>query len=276
MRPITSALRRSPYVRDLIRQFRLRWQRFQRSEPSYWLGKVIQNEKAFVVQIGSNDGKTNDPIYPLLQKHDLWTALFVEPVPYLFNRLRNNYGEHSRFRFINAAINDGNTATFYWVDEAARNKCAGLPDWFDQLGSFDCAHISRHLDGKLMPFIRQTKIEGKSLPELFYENGVARIDLLHIDTEGHDWQILSQLDLRQITPRAILYEHKHLSKEDKANSIQFLASRYEIFSLGGDFLAVNRQIGDDVQTSLSLLRRRNQIPFTHAGRGDAASKDEQH
>ncbi|MBK7697246.1 MAG: FkbM family methyltransferase [Saprospiraceae bacterium] len=37
------------------------------------------------------------------------------------------------------------------------------------------------------------------------------IDLLHIDTEGYDWEILKQLRLAKYFPRPIIFEHKHLS-----------------------------------------------------------------
>lgn len=48
------------------------------------LGEILDNrEDLFVVQIGSNDGMTADPLYCILHEHPSWKALLVEPVPYL-------------------------------------------------------------------------------------------------------------------------------------------------------------------------------------------------
>ncbi len=32
--------------------------------PAYWFDKLLGKESAFLVQIGSNDVKTGDPLYP--------------------------------------------------------------------------------------------------------------------------------------------------------------------------------------------------------------------
>ena len=61
----------------------------------------------FFIQIGSNDGKTGDPLYPLVNKYSKYRGLFVEPVPYLFERLVDNYSFRKNLLFENAAINDG-------------------------------------------------------------------------------------------------------------------------------------------------------------------------
>ena len=59
---------------------------------------------ASIVQVGSNDGVTNDPSHDLLISHPSWTALLIEPVPFLFQRLKGNYPDSPRFRFENAVF----------------------------------------------------------------------------------------------------------------------------------------------------------------------------
>ncbi|MEM1318952.1 MAG: FkbM family methyltransferase [Bacteroidota bacterium] len=210
--------------------------------PPYWFDQLLGGQAAFLVQIGSNDGKTGDPLYPLLQKHPSWKALFVEPVPYVFEQLRKNYPDHQRFRFENVAINKGEQLSFHWVDPKARDTYPDLPYWFDQLGSFDKQHILKHFDGKLAPFIISKELEGIPLPTLFERNQVQQIDILHIDTEGYDWTILSQLDLAQHRPKFILYEHNHLSSADLEASKAFLREDYWLFEIGIDMLAVRRDL----------------------------------
>lgn len=193
----------------------------------------------FVVQIGSNDGATDDPIFKLLARNPSWHALLVEPVPFLFERLRANYRDNKNIKFENVAISDkvGKSA-FYYVDQRAKQHIPDLPFWFDQLGSFDRNHISRHFGEVLEPFIQSIELTTIPLAEMLARNGVTTIDVLHIDTEGYDWKILQQLDLRMVKPKAILFEHKHLSAADKASAREFLGSGYSIRDLGNDLLCV--------------------------------------
>src|SRR2546422_396902 len=77
-----------------------------------------------------NDGKTGDPIHSLLADHPSWHALLVEPVPLLFERLKRNYTDASRFRFENVAITErAGTSRFYYVDERAKENFPDLPTY---------------------------------------------------------------------------------------------------------------------------------------------------
>jgi|GEM_PF-6076561 len=90
------------------------------------------------------------------------------------------------------------------------------------------------MEGVLEPFIRNSEIKGISLPELINDFDLRQLDLLHIDTEGYDWKILSQLDLGKIQPTVIMYEYKHLNDSDIANSIDRLSQKYELFRFKND------------------------------------------
>jgi len=207
---------------------------------SVWLARILQKKNiATVVQIGSNDGKTGDPLHNLILKNKNWKVVFVEPVPSLFQKLKANYGVNDRFIFENCAINQGEQQDFYWVDEErAKMEITGLPSWFNQLGSFDKSHITKHMDGLLTPFIRSEIVRGKTLNELLSVNKISKLDVLHIDAEGYDWKIVSQLDLKKITPEIILFEFTHLLKDERESAIDFLKPKYHLFSIRSDFLCV--------------------------------------
>ena len=58
---------------------------------------------ATLVQIGANDGIVDDPLREFLLR-GLWRGVLVEPVPYLFERLRRNYSSRPDLAFANVAI----------------------------------------------------------------------------------------------------------------------------------------------------------------------------
>lgn len=238
-------------VLSMPRQFtglaRRAWNRLSRmvrkpipQSAKHWIPKIVTAPQGQVVQIGSNDGMSNDPLHELLLQRELWRALLVEPVPYLFDRLKTNYPDSSRFAFANLAIGEPGPREFFWVDSSAKSELTDLPYWFDQLGSFDRKHITKHLDGRLEPYIRSTTIQAVSLSQLLDQFAVKQVTLLHIDAEGYDYEILKQLDLRRWQPDLILFEHMHLPAADKARAHQMLAELYDLHGLGGDTLAVRR------------------------------------
>jgi FkbM family methyltransferase len=215
-------------------------------QPSHWIAFLIKENDAQIVQIGSNNGKSGDPIYRLIQQRKGWKGLFVEPVPYLFHQLKANYGNNPRFKFENSVINQGESVSFYWVNPKAKECMPNLPSWYDQLGSFNKSHITSLISG-IEPFIEETSLNGISINSLLSKHDITSIDLLHIDTEGYDYKILSQLDLQKFRPRIILYERKHLSSEEATSAIKFLKPFYQLYNLGGDTIAVQEDAGKHME-----------------------------
>ena len=217
----------------------LRWKYLHwKTDPNPHLLKILNGcEDLSVVQIGSNDGSTGDPICALLARKPSWKALLVEPVPSLFERLKVNYAGNKNVQFDNVAVAEtAGKNDFYYLDAGARQHLPELPFWFDQLGSFDREHIIRHLGTKVEPFIVSTEIPTLPLAAVLERNQVNKIDLLHIDTEGYEWKILRQLDQNKFHPKVILFEHKHLTKAAKREGVAFVRPNYQVTDLGYDYL----------------------------------------
>lgn len=223
-----------------LRSLYLRMVGRQKTDLQFWIENTVKDD-AFVVQIGSNDGKSNDVLNNLILRKKRWRVVFVEPVPYLFHQLKNAYPKSNRFIFENVAINAGKTMPFYWVDESAQKCLPDLPGWFSQLGSFNRQHITKHLGDQIDPFIVTTEIEGISLDTLFTRNAIQKIDVLQIDTEGYDWEILSQLNLKNIAPVLIIFEHFHLDAVAKMRSVDFLKEDYFVVEFAMDFLCIHKK-----------------------------------
>jgi FkbM family methyltransferase len=197
-------------------------------------------QRVFFVQVGSNDGLQGDPIFALATSRQEWRGILVEPVPFLFERLRANYRDDPRFVYANVAIGETpGRVPFYYVGERAREELVDLPYWHDQVGSFDRSFITRCLEGRLTPYIVEELVECVRLESLLEQHGIEQLDLVHIDAEGYDYVVLAQLDLKRYRPLVIVYEHQNLRPEHAAAARNFLlGAGYHLYELGTDTLAV--------------------------------------
>ncbi len=201
------------------------------------LSRIVP-EPAFV-KVGANDGISGDPCSDILLANTNWRGLLIEPVPYCFDRLKANFQDSQRFCLEQVAIGApaGHTS-FYYVGQRANQSLSGLPEWFDQLGSFDRNHIVKHLNGRLEPFTIECKVEVCPLSDVLARNRIREVHLLHVDAEGHDYEVLKTLDFAQHTPLSIFVEHRHLSSAQKAEMLRLLHKhRYSVRDCGADYFA---------------------------------------
>jgi FkbM family methyltransferase len=217
-----------------------------------------ENSAPFFVQIGANDGRTEDPIHALVRRYGL-RGLLVEPQPRAFQRLVQNYEEQPGLAFENCLLGGGDgRATFYTVREDA----VGLPFWLHQSASLDRAIVANALrvfrDAKgvrAIPQDHESLIDPVSVPSLSWKtllakHSVTKIDLLVIDTMGFDYEILKLLPFDTIKPSIIHFEHSLLSAHDQRACLEFLAGQgYSLAKVAVDTIACL-----DVQTRRWLVQ----------------------
>ena len=68
---------------------------------------------------------------------------------------------------------------------------------------------------------------------------IDEIDLLHIDTEGHDYNILINYDF-EIKPKKILFEHKHTDGTNKCER-NYNKILNKLYNLGYEFVSKNTE-----------------------------------
>lgn len=183
-----------------------------------------QHPAAFFVEIGANDGDQHDHLRPFLDA-GRWRGIMVEPVPYVFARLQANYGGRAGIILENAAIADRDgELPFYHLEQAENRAAAGLPRWYDGIGSFSREAVLTH--AALVPGLQErmvcVPVPCLTFSSLCAKHGVDRVDLLVVDTEGYDHEILRNLDWDTHRPRLVVYEHYHLSASDRAQVRELL------------------------------------------------------
>jgi FkbM family methyltransferase len=197
--------------------------------PRHPFGELLETfaalrPNAFFIQVGSNDGAHSDPLRPVILNSN-WRGILIEPVPYVFERLRANYGHIQRLKLENVAIaaQDG-TLPFHHLRKAAADDAGKLPGWYDQLGSFLPEVVLKHKE--FIPDIEQrmvrTQVQAITFDTLCRRHGVQQVDLIHIDTEGYDYEIIKLIDWSRLRPKVLLFEHHHLAPVARAECETFL------------------------------------------------------
>ena len=178
--------------------------------------------EAFVLQIGANDGMAGDPLFGAFSR-TRWSGLLVEPVPHLYERLAGQYADRPGVRLERAAVSrhDGEAPLY-----RLRSVPSKTPEWFDQLASLNREVLLKNRSA--IPDIESLLVEERvptvRLDTLLARHSISRIDLLVIDTEGHDYEILRALDFGRFRPVLLMFEHQHLSASDKAAAVALLAT----------------------------------------------------
>ena len=192
------------------------------------------------VKVGAHDGATGDPLHEITSRCPDWRGLLIEPVPHLFQRLARNYGNQQRFALANVAVDRRRgRRPFYYVSEEAPHAI-DLNELHDQLGSFNKQHLLRHLGEKIRPYIVEQQVSCLRLSDVLLEHNIDSYDIIQIDTEGHDYNVLRQIDFLRHRPACVLFEHMHLSRRERRRALQLLEyHNYRLYDCGNDVLAVS-------------------------------------
>lgn len=156
-----------------------------------------------IIEIGTSDFRTLAGIEE---------GIFIEPVKEYFDRLPNCTKERC------AISNYEGTAHFYYIPSSIIDEL-GLPNWLRGCNSINEPHKTivsmgwgEHVVCDEVPVLRIKTILDK--------HSINEIDLLKIDTEGHDTVILNDfLDTVDILPKKILFENNELSNKGEVKKL---------------------------------------------------------
>lgn len=198
--------------------------------------KLTHDQRFFFVQIGANDGIRSDPLNHLIMEYHL-EGILVEPLPDLFEQLRQNYASEPQLSFENCAIatSDGERI----MCRISPNAC--VPEWAHGQATFNKDRILRVAKelGLGKEYLEEIEVPTLTLRTLFRKYRIQKVSLLQIDTEGYDYEILKMAFATQVYPEIINFEYIHLSWEDRMKSKEMLIEEgYRFMDIGRDTLAV--------------------------------------
>lgn len=181
------------------------------------------------IEIGANDGRHVDPLYRYVRNPG-WKGLLVEPHPRNFKRLEENYRGIEGMTLENAAITetDGSIKLFGFESDDLH---AGM------LASVNRDLVRFNGDG-IRGKIQEFNVPSLSVKSLLAKHQITDFDLLQIDTEGYDYNILTQFLEGGVLPRIIHFENNFLTGAQRTQVGQrFTALGYAFLNIGIDTLA---------------------------------------
>lgn len=206
---------------------------------SYILSDFSKRTKeCYFIQIGANDGISHDHLRRFVVDNG-WKGILVEPIDYIFEKLKNNYKNAEGLVFEKAAIaNENGWKDFYYFSE----KCDDdLNDCYSEYGSFVLEHIQHMLsrNSKSGEYLLKKKLPCITFNSLMKKNNISNFNVLCMDLEGYDYEILKSIDFYRYSPNIIVYEINHLTDEERLESFQLLKKHdYMVLEIGIDAVAI--------------------------------------
>lgn len=172
-----------------------------------------------ILQVGAFTG--NDKIHQILKNEITASALLIEPVPWNFELLKNNYkniANPDRIIFDSSVINTYNgQCKFYAVKHNNYNT-----DWIPQISSLNLNFIKDHekiINNETIRY-EQLYLQCINFSSLIEKYKIMNVELLKIDVEGFDYNLIIDWPYNKIRPKYIQLETAHLDGSvNKSNKL---------------------------------------------------------
>ena len=161
-----------------------------------------------LVVIGAHSGVF---LKDLILEYSNQKILLVEPVPYNYQILEEEYKDHPNILICKNAILDKiKKDNFYYVKKDSISKLG--KHWASQIGSFDKNHILNHKNKRFdiqEEDIQTVEVEFITFSDLIKKYSINSIDKLQIDVEGAEYAIMNSINYQETKINKIFFESKH-------------------------------------------------------------------
>jgi FkbM family methyltransferase len=154
---------------------------------SHFYKKIFNKEYLTIIDIGANRGQTIEFFLTLNPDSSLYS---FEPNPKLFQILEKKYKLHQNVNLIQKGVSDTiETKTFYEniLDESSTFEELNMDSNYLKMKSSILGVKPENIVSSSYP------VEVTTLEQFIQESGLKKVDVLKIDTEGHEFECLAGL-----------------------------------------------------------------------------------
>lgn len=204
-------------MRKLYLKHKINGQKDGQVKIDHVLSVINSLDNMTFIEVGANDGKTNDPLAKYIVSNK-WTGVLIEPVEKCFKSLCQIYKDIAGISCENIAIFPGTDTVKMYIP---KNTAAS---------SINPKHPA--FGGPA----QETIVQSRTLDFIVNKYGMTELDLLYIDAEGYDFVVMQTLT--SLRPHIIHYEHRHLG-EQKQKCEEYLKNLdYSLFFNRNNTIAV--------------------------------------
>ena len=189
------------------------------------------------LEIGACDGVFPvDVLYPHAYTNKNWNGVMVEPVPYYFEKLKDNYDHRENIQFINAAISDTDGEIDMFIIPPEVIDSGAVPRHAMGVSRVDGSTLKPNVSGHAV----KITVDSITLDTLIARTNLTHIDVLQVDVEGLDYKIFSGVIEMGFRPALAIVEYHNLPSDER-NGIKKIAEdlNYELHPVGADYVLLN-------------------------------------
>jgi FkbM family methyltransferase len=214
-----------------------------------------KGEKLFSVNIGAMDGVLFDELIGYTNSYN-FNGLYVEPIPYLFEKLKKNIGEENNL-FENAAISTENgSIQMMMIEQTAIDEGLVHPCFYGMSAVYPPKNgLGSEGDREVVEkYGKIVEVPCITLDTLFEKHQINNFDVLKIDAEGHDFNIFKQLDFKKYRPKLIRLEWVNLSQHEQ-NFIKnkLNDNNYKFEFVGQDIVGAPLEIYEEIESQTKVV-----------------------
>jgi FkbM family methyltransferase len=155
------------------------------------------NKNGVFVDVGAHDGVSiSNSLF--FEKELNWTGICVEPIPKVFEKLKNN----RKCICLETAVGNETGTVSFTLNTGYTEMLSGITKLYDPL------HVQR-INREISQFsggTTQIQVSIRKLSDVFEEHNIKVIDYLSIDTEGAELEIIKGINFNNVHINVIGYE----------------------------------------------------------------------
>lgn len=190
-----------------------------------------------LVSVGANDGITADRVIPFCVRNQ-WKSILIEPLPHMMSACKKNLQSYARnnrnIYFCQcAASSSSGMIKIRYIDESIPINDI---DKRHEMGKASASE-SYEYSKEEMPYVKNIMVPSRKLDDIISDK-VDRVTVLSIDVEGYEPYVFSGFSVEKWKPKIIIWEKKHLSKDERRPIIRRLSKiGYGHKEYGPDFIS---------------------------------------
>ena len=190
--------------------------------------KALKKEKLKIeifFDIGAHKGKYTDLLF---KEYNIKKAYLFEPQVKMYNFIKEKYKDNNFINVYNQGVSNKTENVLFYINKHNLTSSIKRLNPKNKYLNLKSKLFSTNLDGMIE---NNLNIKNIKLNEFFLENNILNVDLIKIDTEGHEYEVLAGLEgkIKFIKAFLIEFHDDHTYLNYSSNKIENILLKNNFF-----------------------------------------------